>query len=277
MTREPSPREPTPPRDAADEDAWNALDDGAVSYRRPTLDPFHVDEKFIVFNKPAEMRVAFESDGRASFPDFHDETLEQIGPLFGILPVDDGVSGMMLLARNREIQQTLADQLVEGELESVCLALVRASFVPDSGVIETPLSRAGRRQKYTKVDIENGRPALTEWRVRDSFVTFALLECRPRTAAPEQVRVHLASVGMPPAVDRVNGGAEHLMLSSFKLGYRPSNRRRERPLIERPSLHVESIAFLNPATGEPLRYEAPAPRDFHATLNQLDRFGRVGR
>ena len=105
---------------------------------------------------------------------------------------------------------------------------------------------------------------------------FALLECRPRTAVPGQIRRHLAAVGMPLAVDPVFGGADELMLSSFKAGYRPSRRHGEKPLIARATLHAESVRFRHPKTGAPMRLEAPIPRDFRAALHQLDRFGRIG-
>ena len=92
----------------------------------------------------------------------------------------------------------------------------------------------------------------------------------------DQVRLHLQAAGMPLAVDTEYGGDPALMLSSFKPDYRPSRRHEERPLIGRISLHALAIESKHPASGAPIRIEAPLPKDFRAALNQLDKHGRIG-
>lgn len=248
---------------------------GAARHRRHSLEPFHLDEQILVFNKPAGFPIDSDKTGLTTFPEFHNQTLSDIGPLYEVLPIDEGAGGIVLLARTRPAQQALADQRSDGRLEICYVALVRAPFIDQSGTIDLPIGR-GRRPPHTlQADAKGGRPAVTEWRLRDNFIGYALLECRPRTAVSAQVRVHLAAAGMPLAVDAEYGSAESLFLSSFKSGYRPSRRRPEKPLIERPSIHAESVHFEHPATHEPMRFEAPMPKDLRAALNQLHRFGRL--
>lgn len=242
--------------------------------RRASLKPLHVDDDVLVFNKPAGFPVTVRADGDVTLPRFAGPAFGEIGRLFSVVPLDDDAGGVILLARTADARDRLLDQLAERTLDACYLVLVRALPMEEAGAIDRPigLSRRGGRPW---IDVEAGRPAVTDWRLRDRFVGFALLECHLRTPVPHQLRLHLADAGMPPAVDPVHGLADRLMLSSFKVGYRLSRRRPERPLIDRLSLLAASISFRHPRTGAPMRYEAPLPKDLRAALHQLDRFGRL--
>ena len=145
------------------------------------------------------------------------------------------------------------------------------------GTITSELAQLARVGPILSLLAARSAPPATHWTLRDSFVGFAALECQPLPPLPTLVRSHLESAGLPLAVDSVYGGAQELMLSSFKAGYRPSQKHEERPLISRVSLHVASVSFIHPATRAAIHMEAPLPKDMRATLHQLDRFGRIGR
>jgi 23S rRNA-/tRNA-specific pseudouridylate synthase len=158
-----------------------------------------------------------------------------------------------------------------------CTAIVRGHILESQGTIthEVP-----QRMKVGPVlGVLSARPAppATHWTLRDSFVGFAVLDCQPLPPLPALVRAQLESAGMPLAVDSLYGGGQELLLSSFKAGYRPSQRREERPLIARVSLHAASVSFIHPATRAAVHFEAPLPKDMRATLHQLNRFGRIGK
>jgi 23S rRNA-/tRNA-specific pseudouridylate synthase len=127
-----------------------------------------------------------------------------------------------------------------------------------------------------------GRPARTLWRVEETFRDLALLRVFPKTGKTHQIRVHLASVGLPLAIDPLynaprGGGAgaatPGLLLSTFKRGYRPTGGGVERPLIERLTLHAETLRFTD-RTGAKLEVVAPPPKDFRAALNMLRKYAR---
>lgn len=238
------------------------------------LEVAYEDEDVAILIKPAGLELPIAADGRLGMPATGEET-ESDRPLFGVLPLDPGASGIVAAARSPDVRDRLLTQLADGSLDYRVLALVRASFVEESGTIDQRLSVGPKGRGRPCVVSEEGSPAITEWTLRDSFVGFALLECRPRTAMPAQIRAHLAQAAMPPAVDPAYGSAARLMLSSFKVGYRRSRSRVEKPLIQRLTLHAASVAFRHPTTGEPMRFEAPIPKDMKAALHQLDRFGRL--
>jgi len=103
------------------------------------------------------------------------------------------------------------------------------------------------------VAIPAGRQALTAWRVLERFARSGVswLEIRPETGRTHQIRVHLASAGMPIVGDPVYG------------------RRNPTRLLDRPALHAAVLGFRHPRTGEALRFEAPEPDDLADALRRL--------
>jgi len=116
-----------------------------------------------------------------------------------------------------------------------------------------------------------GRKARTQFRVRERFTGCALLQCRPLTDQPHQVRVHLKSRRLPVMGDRLYRGPL-LLLSRLKPGYRLKPDRTERPLISSPALHLEELRFQHPATGEPVTIQAPWPKDLIVAVKYLRRY-----
>lgn len=245
--------------------------------RPPAVRLLYHDDSLIVVDKPPGLSVA---------SDFEDEpsVAAQLATK-GVLPADQAactavypleadVSGVLLLARTAEVAEALRSRMSTGDLGLCILAIVRGSVPSEYGSIKHPVREAAPG-RAARVDERHGSPAVTEWRLRDRFVGFALLECRPRTAVSGQIRVHLAASGFPPAADPTHSAAASLMLSSFKSGYHPNHRRPERPLIARLTLHAFQLDFLHPYTGAAHSYESPLPKDFRATLHQLDKYGRL--
>ena len=115
------------------------------------------------------------------------------------------------------------------------------------------------------VQSRSGREAHTAWRVLERFPRFnhSLLEIRPETGRTHQIRVHLATVGLPIAGDDVYGRARR-------------GRGSRLPRLDRPALHAAVLGFVHPTTGERLRFEAPWPADLGALLAALRADGRVG-
>lgn len=251
-------------------------EDGERRPRRPKLDILHTDEDFFAIDKPAG--VFFEG-GFLDDSSVVDLLSARFGDdpakLFPVYSVEPDVSGVMIVARREAVRDAMIDQFDAGTMSVTFLALVRGMVRSESGTLDRPvtLPKSGR----VRVAPEHGQPARTDWQVRDSFIGFALLECRPRTRLEQQVRAQLHDVGLPLAVDSLHGGSSKLMLSAFKAGYRRSRRRPEKPLIERASLHAATVEFKHPTTGARLHFEATMPKDLKAALHQLDRFGRIAK
>ena len=98
-----------------------------------------------------------------------------------------------------------------------------------------------------------------------------MVKAQPRTGRTHQIRVHLASLGHPLAVDPLYGGSERIMLSEIKSGYRPKKGRQEKPLISRLTLHAKSIR-LTGLDGQEQFIEADYPKDFRILLSKMEKW-----
>jgi len=259
-----------------DNDDGDEPRDGERPRRRPRgLTVLHDDTALLIIDKSPGVALHFDEHGHAFLHDVaEDIDYELPGEAFIVHPADTDASGLIVLARSAAIRDQLRGDIAAGRLDLIHHALVQAVMPAESGAIRAGIKVTDETRGRVRID-PAGRPALTHWRTLDTFVNYALLECRPRSIEPCQVRAHLQHAGMPLVVDKVYGGAQHLMLSSFKAGYRKSHRHAERPLIQRTSLHAAALTMTHPASGEALKLESPPPRDFKAAVHQLGRFGRI--
>lgn len=231
------------------------------------------DPAFLAVNKPAGVPTIPGRQGGASVRDL----LARGGPggeLRIVHRLDKQTSGALLLARTAEAQRALSEQFQRREVEKTYLALVRGAPDRDAGLINAPLARDPKSPTRMVVQPKKGKPSRTRWEVLERFGGIALIRCRPLTGRQHQIRVHLAHASMPLLVDPVYGRSEGFFLSEVKARYKRGKFQEERPLIARLTLHAESLAFAHPATGAPIRVEAPLPKDLRATLNQLRKIAR---
>ena len=191
--------------------------------------------------------------------------------------LDKDTSGVLLFARHAAAQRHLSHQFQNNAVRKEYLALVAGRPAAREGEVDAPLARHPTSPQRMAVVRHGGRPARTAWHVEEEFRLFTLLRVFPRTGKTHQIRVHLQSIGLPLAIDPLynspRGGTPGLMLSSFKRGYRPAAGEPERPLIERLTLHAQTLAFAD-LGGAEVEIEAPLPKDFRSALNMLRKYGR---
>ena len=231
------------------------------------------DAHLVAVDKPAGLAVI---PGRAET----DSLLERLGRQLG-LPVtgqadprlrivhrlDKDTTGVLLLAKDLDAQRHLSNQFQNNLIAKEYLALVVGRPPQDSGTIDAPLGPHPTAKERMAVLKHGGRPAVTAWRIEQRFRQHTLLRCFPRTGKTHQIRVHLAHIGLPLAIDPLYGPTHPLMLSQLKKSYRPTGDQ-ERPLISRLTLHAHRLTFHHP-DGRPLTVESPLPKDLRATINQL--------
>jgi len=221
------------------------------------------DEDVVVVDKPAGL-VVHPAPGHWQGTLVH-ALLHHCGDLAGIGGVlrpgivhrlDRGTSGVLVAAKNDAAHRGLAEQFRDHSIERIYRALVRGVPKADSGEIERAIGRHPRDRKRMSVRTESGRHARTAWSVLRRFPRsgHAWLEIRPATGRTHQIRVHLASAGLPIAGDPVYG-----------------RRHRAPRFIERPALHAAVLGFRHPRSGQPQRFEAPLPADLEAALAELER------
>lgn len=220
----------------------------------------HEDADLIVLDKPAGL-VVHPAPGHSSGTLVnallhHCRDLAGIGGVLrpGIVHrLDQGTSGVLVAAKRDAAHVALAAQFREHTVERVYLALVRGLPGAASGRVDRPVGRHPQDRKRMSVRSSAGREAVTDWRVARRFAAsgVSLLEVRPATGRTHQIRVHLASTGLPIVGDPVYGrGGPSLGLA-------------------RPALHARVLGFVHPRSGERMRFEAPPPEDFARALAAL--------
>ncbi|MDX1649531.1 MAG: RluA family pseudouridine synthase, partial [Myxococcota bacterium] len=172
----------------------------------------HEDADVVVVDKPAGM-VVHPAPGHAGGT-LVNALLHRCGDLAGIGGVlrpgivhrlDRGTSGVMVVAKNDAAHLALAAQFHDHTVERLYLAFVRGAPRQDAGRVDRPIGRHPRDRKRMSVAARHGRPARTAWRVRTRWprAGASLLEVRPETGRTHQIRVHLASAGLPLLGDPV--------------------------------------------------------------------------
>ncbi|HSL97761.1 MAG TPA: RluA family pseudouridine synthase [Candidatus Deferrimicrobiaceae bacterium] len=174
--------------------------------------------------------------------------------------LDRDTSGLLMVARSDAAQAALQAQLKARRIKKTYLALVAGAVTAGAGRIEAPIGRdPGHRTRMAIV--AGGRAATTNYRVRERFDGWTLLELDLVTGRTHQLRVHLAGIGHPIAGDPVYGtGAA----------------RRGPAGLERLFLHAWRLELVSPSSGRLIRAEAPLPAELATALEGLRAAGRAG-
>lgn len=229
------------------------------------------DDELVAFDKPSGLAVA--PDRRhAGTANLMTLVRDRLGrQVTNVHRLDAETSGVLLCARTKTTLDFLSGQFQARSAEKTFYALVVGAAARDEFTVDLALQKDDRQPGM----MQRGRPALTEVRVLERFRGYSWLECRPRTERPHQVRVHLASSGLPVLNDRIYGVEAPLLLSHLKRGYK--GRAHERPLLDRLALHAGILTVIHPRTREPVSLRAPLPGEFVVALKYLRRFARARR
>jgi 23S rRNA pseudouridine1911/1915/1917 synthase len=217
--------------------------------------------------------------GVLSIPDRFDQGkvnyLTMLKKLYSdIIPVhrlDKDTSGVLLFAKN-EVSHKLLNQLFEnGEITKFYYALAVGTPIPEAGLIELSIasdpSKPGRMKIYAK-----GKPSKTAYEIIEKFKSYSWIKLQLYTGRTHQIRVHMAAIGHPLAVDPTYNNKEALYIHDIKKGVRPVEN--PIPLVQRTTLHAGKVIFKHPITNLNIEITAPLPKDLNALLNQLRKWNK---
>jgi 23S rRNA pseudouridine1911/1915/1917 synthase len=229
------------------------------------LDILYEDEHVFVINKPAGLVVhpgAGNPAGTLVNALLHRDGALNALPRAGIVHrLDKDTSGVMVVARTLPAHTALIEQLSSREVHRQYLAVVVGALV-SGGTANAPIDRHPRDRIRMAVR-DDGKDAVTHFRLRERFRAHTLLECRLETGRTHQIRVHMQHLKHPIVGDPLYGGPLKL-----PKGATPE-------LIEalrgfrRQALHAEVLEFAHPVTGEAVRCSAPIPDDMRALVRAL--------
>ncbi|MEO1450745.1 MAG: RluA family pseudouridine synthase [Bacteroidota bacterium] len=225
----------------------------------------HEDDDILVVSKPLHM-ASLDDKGRLNLLAMarsHNPDLRLCHRL------DRNTSGVILMAKNDESYRNISIQFQERQIRKVYHTLVAGIHSLDGLEIDLPLFVS--TNKKVTVSHQQGKASLTRVYTETRFGNYTLLRCEPVTGRMHQIRVHLASQGMPIVGDTLYNGQD-IYLSGIKRKYKPSGRREESPVNQGYLLHARSLEFTHPVSGEKMTFEAPYPKNFATTLKILGKY-----
>jgi 23S rRNA pseudouridine1911/1915/1917 synthase len=175
--------------------------------------------------------------------------------------LDKDTSGLLVVARTVEAQTSLSRQLMARTMSRQYLA-VSVGVMTSGGTIDAPIGR-NRSDRLRMAVRENGRPAVTHYRVIERFRAHTYLSVQLETGRTHQIRLHLSHLRYPIVGDPVYGGrfaqprgASEDLLSTLRA-------------FRRQALHAATLGFDHPRTGKRVGFDSPLPEDFRRLLSAL--------
>jgi 23S rRNA pseudouridine1911/1915/1917 synthase len=153
----------------------------------------------------------------------------------------------------------LSRHAVERQYEAIVLGALIAG-----GTVDAPIGRHHHdRLRQAVRDEEDGKHAVTHYRLRERFRAHTLLQCNLETGRTHQIRVHMAHIGHPLVGDPLYGGS--LKLPKGATAELVNALR----VFRRQALHAERLSFEHPASGELLSFSAARPADMDELIAAL--------
>lgn len=220
------------------------------------LDILYEDRDVIVVNKPKGM-VVHPAAGHYSGTLVNGLMYHCGNELSGINGVmrpgivhriDKDTTGSIIACKNDAAHNCIAKQLKEHTITRRYRAICFGVLKDDEGTIDKPIGRHRTDRKKMAVNEENGKRAVTHYRVLKHFEKYTYIECELETGRTHQIRVHMASIGHPLLGDTV--------YSERKSPYQ----------LQGQTLHAMTLGFIHPSNCEYVEVNAPLPEYFEHLL-----------
>jgi len=202
------------------------------------LNTIYEDEDFTAINKPPGVNF--------------DWAISERPELLPVHRLDKDTSGIILFAKNTEMQEYLKTLFQTHQIKKTYLALVAGELKNNKCIIDLPIGRSKKTPlKRVAIGEQRGkiREAVTEYKVKNRFGDFTLIEAYPKTGRTHQIRSHFAAIGHPVVCDKLYAGKRFICPGGLK----------------RQFLHASAIEFTLPSGGR-IKLEADLPEDLENAI-----------
>jgi tRNA pseudouridine32 synthase/23S rRNA pseudouridine746 synthase len=213
-----------------------------VSDYTPPQDPLvvlHHDHQVLLVDKPSGL-LSVPGKG----PDLADCLITRVQRVFPdallVHRLDRDTSGVMIFALTPHAQRHLGLQFENRQTKKTYVARVWGEIADKTGTVDLPLIVDWPNRPLQMVDHENGRAAVTDWRVVRVGDGETRLRLMPKTGRSHQLRVHMLALGHPILGDP----------------FYATGPARDYPRL---MLHSETLQFRHPDGGQGMRITAPCP------------------
>lgn len=240
---------PLKPGDAVDVNLGRSF----IKFNNPQIRIIYEDDWLVVTEKSSGLlSVANEKHRENNAFNIIRDYLRRNNPdaeLYICHRLDQFTSGILMFVKDRDLQQELRENwdFYVKERRYVCVT----ERVPDKpeDEIRSLLTENERLQVHSTSDKDEGRLAITHYRLLQSRGRFALIDVEIFTGKKNQIRVHMTEMGCPIAGDLKYGA--------------------ETNPAHRLMLHNYRFSFIHPITGELMEFQLGIPQTFRR-LTQPD-------
>lgn len=229
------------------------------------LNVVHEDSSLLIVNKPVGLIVhpgAGNPDGTLMNGLLHAYPELSSLPRAGIVHrLDKDTSGLMVVGRtlpaHTALVRQLAERAIERHYEAICVGVLTGG-----GTIEGPIRRH-RVDRLRMCVHEDGKPAVTHYRVAQRFRGHTHVRVQLETGRTHQIRVHFAWRRFPLVGDPLYGGRLALPAGA-SAALRDGLRRFRRQALSATRLKLE-----HPESGEAMDVRVAPDAELQALLGLL--------
>lgn len=156
--------------------------------------------------------------------------------------LDQYTSGILIFAKNSQVQQMLRDSWSTYVVERRYMAVCEGAPEQPEGEVRSYLAENAAMKVYSTDDPVKGKLSVTRYKVLKTVGDYSQIDIQILTGRKNQIRVHMSDLGCPVAGDKKYGAQSN-----------PCGRL---------MLHNYVLQFIHPITRENLRFELPIPKNF---------------
>ena len=218
-----------------------------VVFKHARIQLVYEDDDIIVINKGyGLLSVGTQSHRKeeTAYDILRDYVKKQnpVNKLYVVHRLDRDTSGLMMFAKTEEAQETLRHNWNIMVLDRLYVALLEGYVEKDDGFVKSRLAENSQFVVYSTKDADDGKLALTRYKVLKRANGLSLVEFSLDTGRKNQIRVHASEMGHPIMGDRKYGAKESR--------------------LHRLCLHARTLRFAHPVTRKDMRFEQPVPAKF---------------
>jgi len=240
------------------------------------LNIIYEDDDLLVINKPADIIMHpgagnYNNTIVNALMHYLGNNLSTIGDEHrpGIVHrIDKDTSGLVVVAKNNETHEDLSNQFNKHTINRIYQLMIWGKLRPQSGKIETLITRSSRNRQLMEVGITKGKKAITNYKTLEIFEsdktpTLSLVECKLETGRTHQIRVHMSHKGNNILGDN-KYKKKFKKLKNIDTGLEESLYK-----LNRQFLHAKTLGFIHPKSGKELEFSSILPQDLENILRML--------
>lgn len=248
------------------------------------LDIVYEDDELMVVNKPAGMVV------HPGHGNYHGTLVHAVAwhlrhmpgydpndPSLGLVHrIDKDTSGLLVIAKTANAKTKLGLQFFNKTTRRRYNALVWGRFDEAEGRIEGNIARNPKDRLQMAVfppDSGVGKPAVTHYRVLESFGPVTWVECVLETGRTHQIRAHMRHIGHPLFNDARYGG-DQILRGNVSATYRQFVQHCFEA-CPRQALHARTLGFQHPLTGREMDFTSELPADMQCLIDRWRQFAQT--